>query len=342
VPDMKYKRKTSSRHLGMSSGRGLGALWRVGRQKFSVMLVPHTEKRTIHIQISLFTLLFMFILFIGLLAGFFWFTLDFSGKEALLASKSRELAVTETSLDIIRDEVGQLVSSVGTFRNSLTSTMSILGLDGTSVDPASGSGDLASIFDVEQTDGKTLPEVMDLQTLRVSLDRSVSSLDDIGKVLSSQKSLLTDIPTIWPLQNVRGWVTQVFGPSIHPYGRYWYLHRGVDLAFGYGVPILATASGKVVKKEYDQNGFGYYVDIQHKYGFKTRYAHLQRQLVDIGQSVSQGEVIGTMGSSGMSTGRHLHYEVMIGTQLVDPIKFLNMANPDITLQNLTSSLKRYQ
>ncbi len=105
-------------------------------------------------------------------------------------------------------------------------------------------------------------------------------------------------------------------------------HRGIDLAFGYGVPIMATANGKVVKKEYDPNGFGYYIDIQHNYGFKTRYAHMQRQLVDVGQTVSQGEVIGTMGNSGMSTGPHVHYEVMIGTQLVDPIKFLNMANPD--------------
>jgi len=342
VPDMKYIRNNGSQRSGLSSGKGLGALWRVGRQKFTVMLVPHTEKRTIHIQVSFFTLFFLLILFVGLLAGFFWFTLNFSGKEALLASKSRELAATETSLDIIRDEVSQLVSSVGTFRNSLSSTMNILGLDGASVDPTPGSGDLASIIDIEQTDEKTLPEVTDLQTLRVALDRSASSLGDIGKVLSSQKSLLSDIPTIWPLQGVRGWVTQVFGPSIHPYGRYWYLHRGIDLAFGYGVPILATANGKVVKKEYDQNGFGYYVDIQHKYGFKTRYAHLQRQLVDIGQVVSQGEVVGTMGSSGMSTGRHLHYEVMIGTQLVDPIKFLNMANPDISLQNFTSALKRYQ
>ncbi|MDF1567598.1 MAG: M23 family metallopeptidase, partial [Spirochaetaceae bacterium] len=170
----------------------------------------------------------------------------------------------------------------------------------------------------------------------------VSELEDIGLVLAGQKDLLSDIPTIWPLQGVRGWVTQVFGPSIHPFGKYWYLHRGVDLAFGYGVPIMATADGKVVKKEFDPNGFGYYVDIQHRYGFKTRYAHMQRQLVDVGQTISQGDVIGTMGSSGQSTGPHLHYEVMIGTQLVDPIKFLNMTNPDGSLQNITTSLQRYQ
>ena len=342
VPDLKSGKNRKTRRICKKSGGFPGSLWRFGRQKFTIMLVPHTEKRTVHFQVSLFTMFFMGVMFLGLLAGFFWFSLDFSGKEVLLAARSRDLADTEANLDVIRDEVGQLVISSGAFKNSLYNTMDMLGLEGISADPASGGGDLASLFAVEQADGNTLAEVTDLQSLRVSLDDSVSSLENIGLVLSSQKDLLSDIPTIWPLQGVRGWVTQVFGPSIHPFGKYWYLHRGIDLAFGYGVPIMATANGKVVKKEYDANGFGYYIDIQHNYGFKTRYAHMQRQLVDVGQTVSQREVIGTMGNSGMSTGPHLHYEVMIGTQLVDPIKFLNMANPDGSLQNITTKLQRYQ
>lgn len=325
------------------SGGFASALRRAGRQKFTVMFVPHSEKKTVHIHISLLSLIIIGLLFIGLLAGFFWFSFDFSGKEVLLASRSRDLEETEASLGVIRSEVAQLVSSADSFRNILSNTMDTLGLERASADPATGGGgDLASLFTVEQADGSSLSEVADLQSLRVSLEKSVSTLEDIGLVLSSQKNLLSDIPTIWPLQGVRGYVTQVFGPSIHPFNRYWYLHRGVDLAFGYGVPIMATANGKVVKREYDPNGFGYYIDIQHNYGFKTRYAHLQRQLVDVGQTVSQGEVIGTMGNSGMSTGPHLHYEVMIGTQLVDPIKFLNMAGPDGSIQNLATTLQRYQ
>jgi murein DD-endopeptidase MepM/ murein hydrolase activator NlpD len=341
VPDLKPGKNRNTRRPGKAAGGFPGALWRFGRQKFTVMLVPHTEKRTIHFQVSLFSMFFIALMFLGLLAGFFWFSLDFSGKEVLLASKSKDLLETEASLDIIRDEVGQLVSSAGAFKDSLADTMEILGLEGSAVDPAAGGGDLSSLFAVEQTDGNTLAEVADLQALKVSLDDSISSLEDIGMVLSSQKDLLSDIPTIWPLKGVRGWVTQAFGPNIHPFGKYWYLHRGVDLAFGYGVPIMATANGKIIKKDFDANGFGNYLDIQHKYGFKTRYAHMQRQFVEVGQTVSQGEVIGTMGSTGQSTGPHLHYEVMIGTQLVDPIKFLKMANPD-RLENITTSLQRYQ
>ena len=306
------------------------------------MLVPHSEKKTVHFQMSLFSMVFMGIIFFGLLAGFFWFSLDFSGKEVMLASRSRDLAETEASLDVIRDEVGALVSSASSFSDSLNQTMDILGIEGATADPATGSGDLSSIFAVEKTDGNTLAEVSDLQTLRVSLNNSVATLEDIGMVLSSQKDLLSDIPTIWPLRGVRGYVTQVFGPSIHPFGKYWYLHRGIDLAFGYGIPIMATANGKVVKSDYDANGFGNYVDVQHSYGFKTRYAHMQTVQVTVGQQVSQGDVIGTMGNSGQSTGPHLHYEVMIGTQLVDPVKFLTMSNADGVMQNITPALQRYQ
>lgn len=307
------------------------------------MLVPHSEKRTVHFQISVFAILFLGILFLGLMVGFFWFSLDFSGQGSLLASRSRDLAETEASLDIIREEVGALVSSSEAFRQTLSRTMNALGLEDDTGDlTGSGGGDLASLFSVEKTDGTSLAEVTDLQQLKVSLDDSVSTLEDIGLVLSSQKELLSDIPTIWPLERVRGYVTQIFGPSINPFTGQWYLHRGLDLAFGYGVSILATANGKVTEVDFDEKGFGHYVVIRHNYGFKTKFAHLQRVDVRAGQEIAQGEAIGTMGNSGLSTGPHLHYEVMIGSQLVDPVKFLNMTDPQGTMQNITRKLQRYR
>jgi len=340
VPNLKSGRNRK----GLRSVRGgiFKAIWDIGRQKYTIMLIPHSERQTIHFQVSLFTVLFVGIILLGLLTGFFWISLDFSGKEVLLASQSRDLSETEASLDLIRDEVGQLVVSTDIFKESVNNTLGILGLDENAVSPKSQGGDLSSLFSVEQSDRNTLAEVTDLKSLRTTLENSTSTLEDIGLILAGQRDLLSDIPTGWPLKAVNGWVTQVFGPSIHPFGGYWYLHRGLDLAFLYGTPIVSTANGKVVKLDYDPNGFGFYIDIQHKYGFKTRYAHLQRQLVEVGQIVSQGDVIGTMGNSGQSTGAHLHYEVMIGTQLVDPIKFLNMAKSNAPMQNVVSKLQRYR
>jgi murein DD-endopeptidase MepM/ murein hydrolase activator NlpD len=90
-----------------------------------------------------------------------------------------------------------------------------------------------------------------------------------------------------------------------------------------GDPIIATANGKVVTVSFD-HGFGNYVIIQHKHGFYTRYAHLQKVKVVNGASVSQGDVIGFVGNTGISTGPHLHYEVHIGSDVVDPAKYINV------------------
>lgn len=340
---MRINKPTRSHRSSASRGGVLRAIWRFGCQKFTIILVPHSEKKSIHCDISLFTIFFLGLLSLSLIASFFWFSLDFSGKEAVIAARSQDLAATEASLEVIREEVDTLIRSAGRFRGSLNKTMSILGVESDSVNPVSSAGgDLSFLFNAEQTDGHSMAEVSDLHSLRVSLDNSVIGLDDISRVLSNQKELLSDIPTIWPLKGIRGWVTQIFGPSINPFGRYWYLHRGLDIAAPYGVPVMATAAGKVVKKDFDKTGFGYYIDIQHKYGFKTRYAHLQRQVVQVGQRINQGEIIGTVGNTGMSTGPHLHYEVMIGTHLVDPVKFLNMVYPENNLEKITTNLRQYK
>lgn len=341
MPNLRSGKNRKSRQPG---NKGVfGTIWNTGRQKYTIMLIPHSEKQTIHFQVSLFTVFFVGIILLGLLTGFFWISLDFSDKEVLLASQSRDLSKTEASLDLVRDEVGQLVVSTDIFKKSVNSTMGILGLDENADNPVTHGGDLSSLFSIEQSGQDTLTEIAEIRTLRTTLENSTATLEDIGLVMAGQKELLSDIPTSWPLKGVNGWATQVFGPSIHPIRKHWYLHRGLDLAFLYGTPIVSTANGKVVKLDYDSQGFGLYIDIQHNYGFKTRYAHLQRQLVELGQVVSQGDVIGTMGNSGQSTGAHLHYEVMIGTQLVDPVKFLNMAKSNAApMQKVISQLQRYQ
>jgi len=341
VPNLRSGKNKKAWRPG-NKGGVLGALWNIGRQKYTIMLVPHSEKQTIHFQVTFFTVFFVGIILLALLTGFLWISLDFSDKEVLLASRSRDLSKTEASLDSVRDEVGQLVVSADVFKESVNNAIGILEFDENANNPTTQGGDLSSLLSIKQSGQGTLTEITDLKALRVTLENSTSALENISSILVGQKDLLSDIPTRWPLKGVNGWTTQVFGPSIHPIRKHWYLHRGLDLAFLYGTPIVSTANGKVVKIDYDPQGFGLYIDIQHNYGFKTRYAHLQRQLVELGQPVLRGDVIGTMGNSGQSTGAHLHYEVMIGTQLVDPIKFLNMAKTNSPTQQVLSKLQRYQ
>ena len=298
-----------------------------GRRKLTVMFIPHSEEKVVNIQISLFTLVFSGLFVLGLLVSFFWFTTHFSGNQQQLVTSKSSLREREASLEIFRDEIDSLIKVAGSFNETLSKTLTALGIESSSNESlARTQGDLSSFFNMIETDSNSNNEVGDLKKLRASLDNAVEPLNEITDVLLSQRALLTDIPTLWPLKGVRGRVTAPYGPSIHPFTGEWYLHMGLDLGYGMGQPIVATANGKVIVKDYQENGFGNFLVIQHKYGFDTKYAHLQNVYVKEGQEVKQGEIIGTMGNSGLSDGPHLHYEVRIGSQVLDPAKFINMTD----------------
>lgn len=113
--------------------------------------------------------------------------------------------------------------------------------------------------------------------------------------------------------------TSGFGPR---WGR---MHSGTDFAASYGTPIYATADGVVTFAGWS-SGYGRLVKIQHEFGIETRYAHQSQLRVKVGQRVSRGDRIGDMGNSGRSTGTHLHYEVRVGGQAVNPMTYIKAAN----------------
>lgn len=118
--------------------------------------------------------------------------------------------------------------------------------------------------------------------------------------------------------------TSPFGMRRHPVTGKYAMHDGMDMAGGYGSPVLATGDG-VVKKADWSNGYGRLVVIQHDFGIETRYAHLSNIRVKPGQRVSRGDRIGDMGNSGRSTGTHLHYEVRVGGKPVNPMTYIKAA-----------------
>ena len=103
------------------------------------------------------------------------------------------------------------------------------------------------------------------------------------------------------------------------------MHSGVDFAAGLGTPLYATADGVVVHSGW-QSGYGRLVKIQHEFGIETRYAHMSKLRVKVGQRVSRGQHIGDMGASGRVTGVHLHYEVRVGGKAVNPMIYIKAAN----------------
>ena len=289
-----------------------------GRKKLTIMIVPHSQKKVINFQASIFSIIFAAILLCGVTASFFWFTTESIASAKKLADLKEETRKAQASLEVLKNETSSLLKNAKNFQSALSSTLVSLGLQ--SVTEAGGeidaASDLSLLFNVREAD--------ELQKLSSYLNDSIQPVQEIGKLMNTQTALFSDIPSLWPIKGGIGHISMGFGQNRHPFTGQWYIHRGIDLATGRkGDPIMATADGQVINVDTDV-GFGNYVLIKHKHGFFTRYAHLDSFRVTRGQNVQKGQVIGYIGNTGISTGPHLHYEVHIGSDVVDPIKYLNI------------------
>lgn len=135
---------------------------------------------------------------------------------------------------------------------------------------------------------------------------------------ASSAIMSTTTPSIWPVQ---GTITSSFGYRGNPIGGGTGFHEGLDIAVDFGTPVRATAAGTVSMAEW-VDGYGNLVEIDHGNGIKTRYGHNSMLLVVVGQDIHVGDIISLAGSTGRSTGSHVHYEVRLNGTAVDPLAFL--------------------
>jgi hypothetical protein len=144
---------------------------------------------------------------------------------------------------------------------------------------------------------------------------------EMGQVVESAeywRARRSAMPTDWP---VDGHLTSGFGYRRSPFTRAWKFHRGLDISAPRGTPVFATASGTVKMSRFNA-GYGRMIAIDHGFGILSRYAHNSKLMVREGEMVHRGQVIATVGSTGQSTGPHLHYEVFIEGTPVDPQEYL--------------------
>ncbi len=126
---------------------------------------------------------------------------------------------------------------------------------------------------------------------------------------------------LWPSSDSY-YVTSLFGMRFHPILKYWRSHNGIDIGASYGTNIYASDGGIVVTSSYNES-YGNYVMIAHGNGRYTLYAHMSQRLVSVDDTVSQGSVIGLVGSTGYSTGPHIHFEIYENDVRVDPLQFFS-------------------
>ncbi len=156
---------------------------------------------------------------------------------------------------------------------------------------------------------------------------SLSQFDRLQAAIdhgSASELLANTTPSIWP---VRGRITSAFGKRTDPFSGSSAFHPGMDISAPNGTPVWATADGIVVGTGWESGGLGRTIAISHgRAGFGTRYGHLKDSLVRVGQVVRRGEVIGSVGATGRTTGNHVHYEVTYRGLTVNPYKYLRARN----------------
>jgi len=246
-------------------------------------------------------------------------------KSHNLRRQNAELRVKYELLNKRFDETDRLLTDIQERDNTVYRSIFELDIIPSEVREAGiGSADrYAKLDGFENSDILiSMTEKLDMITKKVYLQSK--SFDQVSVLAKNKEKMMLCVPAINPVA-LRGplRVIENFGGRMDPVYHRWAYHEGIDISGPKGTPIYATGDGYVELTEYSFRGYGNQILINHGFGYHTRYAHLTRVLVQQGQRVKRGEKIGLMGSTGKSTGSHLHYEVLVRNKPVNPVNYLS-------------------
>jgi len=262
-----------------------------------------------------------------ILLGYFSFDYVIIRREVLDLNRLREETQLQRSqIDFFCEKIGDLEKKIAGMREfdrrlrilanlegSEESTRRFFGVGGPSPE------DIRETLLLQRNEEELMKQMRrDLEQLDEEATAEGNSLKELEGLLQNKRVQLTHTPSIWP---TRGWFTSGFGYRISPFTGLRQMHEGVDISNRIGTPVIAPADGLVtnIGREW---GFGKILVISHGFGFTTRYGHLERINVKIGQRVKRGQKVAEMGSTGRSTGPHLHYEVRMNGVPVNPMKYV--------------------
>ena len=299
-----------------------------------IILISQKNRKTFQLSLTRNKLM-LTLLASGMLLGLVFFTLGMSKGEGLkniastamvveeLTEQRQELTRLQTksrnTLDGIALRVGQMQAEITRLNAVGEHLAKKAKLDISEFDfnvlPAQGS---AEVNDSVESfgEGQLLTDITQLEELISVRQQQLEMLD----IFSSNKILSQTIrPAGLPVQ--KGWLSSHFGYRADPFSGKRTFHHGVDIAGKNGSNVVAVASGIVTFAD-DKNGYGYLIEIDHGEGYVTRYGHNKEILIKTGDLVKQSDVIAKMGSTGRSTGPHVHFEVLKNGKKINPRKFL--------------------
>jgi murein DD-endopeptidase MepM/ murein hydrolase activator NlpD len=235
-----------------------------------------------------------------------------------LAVSSPAQATPAERIQNVQQDQDRLIDAAETFAKNRADRLK-LAFRLAGLDPAAytGAGDGLGGPLIDGKDPRALAAVLDVdEDFAGRLEHAVSDLSDMQDLSSSEAAIPLAHPTGPDVRETSG-----FGARSDPFSGEPAYHPGQDFAGAYGSPIYVTAPG-VVSFAGQRNGYGNTVEVDHGHGFKTRYGHLSAISVVVGQQVAVGQRIGAMGSTGRSTGTHLHYEVWVNGRPENPLRFV--------------------
>ncbi|WEK53499.1 MAG: M23 family metallopeptidase [Candidatus Cohnella colombiensis] len=325
--------------------------WR--RKRFTFMVIPDANSSVKRFQLSALWITIGFLLIIAILISAITMFLLYRNNTEQIGVLEKKLATSTTELEkIIQNKdlhIGVLqteVTDLSEQAQSITNHMSdikdlesqlknMVGIKDGDIATAIDANSVDDAYDGIAMDGGTGGE--DLPVFDEAMDQLISetrqtftSLQEQVKVLRpeleqtkeavlKQSAIIKITPTIWPTDSRK--VTSLFGVRKDPFTRRATFHAGIDIGGSTGDPIYATADGKVTSAGRDSS-HGKNILISHTKSLSTHYSHMSKLLVEAGAKVSKGDLIGYMGSTGRSTGPHLHYEVILNGSTIDPRPYL--------------------
>ncbi|MFK8027407.1 MAG: M23 family metallopeptidase [Gammaproteobacteria bacterium] len=264
------------------------------------------------------------------LAGGYWLGVNY-GHEGIVEDWKYDIKHQQDQLELVRLEsdanleaLTQKIAYYQAHINRLDALgnklMNMADLDDLEIDftQPPGFGGPDSYSDVANQDVLASME-QTLATISSQLQSQENKLHTLDVMLTDRNLREEVYPQGRPIE--KGWISSHFGKRVDPFSGKQEFHRGVDFAGKYFSNVISVAGGVVTEAD-DRSGYGNLVEIDHGNGYVTRYGHNDELSVKIGQTVKKGQVIAKMGSTGRSTGPHVHFEVLKNGARVDPMKFI--------------------
>jgi len=290
----------------------------------SVFIIPHNGMQSVRFNLPVFFLLAFGAAWTGMTiwAGYV------AGRHFDYYVTKADNKILRTKMAYVSEQVEQGMAYLEMTKRTDKQLRKVLGMDPAMFEKEEGVGgaqgsdlaDFRRLLDAKASEIKEESLNNSIQKMQEESRRRLASYSEVTLYLADKHNAARATPSIWPAE---GRITSPFGYRVHPLRLSTEYHSGLDIANEAGTPIYAAADGVVRHSGWAQ-GYGMCAVVDHGFGYSTLYGHMSEVVAKEGAAVKRGQLIGRMGSTGTSTGNHVHYEVWTGGLPRDPMKFLQV------------------